>query len=765
MEHVLRPHTSPFPLPKIPIFAPDTEYDHGPFFGYLKRTGWTIEDIVNVNDSLKPRNEIHAVLQTWTYFGIIYEVTAVPIITREFSKVEDGAAILSTCSLPTILTEWMHRESKKSASEKRQHAEHMSECFVMVAEIYDTIYRRDPEFLDSNFHLSIQLLYEYMVRAATLAHEPNSPGESIPPVRYRDLLGVSKVVEQTMKSWCPSEIHQLSELFSVTEMVFASFLNRPGPDKTHWKCGSTKCLAYQVTDEEEYETKHVESDCACEFVHAASDVLANILLKPDGPVPLVSCSKPLRGMDGLLHVELESSKHNTGNVMYVAISHVWSDGLGNNKTNAIPLCQFQRIVSLVSALFQGQNVAFWLDTLCFPLEPKEAYDMALIRMRQSYEAAEKVLVFDRYLLEKDSLEMAPEEIAMRIACGPWNRRLWTLQEGMLARALAFQFRDTAVDLSTWLQQTQEEPATLHSLVFSNVWKNYASLRVFETDSSRKMNIIQAKKALTFRSTSQSDDEPLCLGNLLGVDPEIIVRAGSKSERMKLIYSAIPRHFTSMIFWNSPKLTDPGFGWAPASLMAEGCGRTRTCYENARWNAELGLVVNLPGVLFSRSYLMVPESFRLIVDGQIRLIVQWDARWYARSDLEMRRNIANPTNKRVLNFGILLNKPLRLEVDDSTDAAFFAQACEVVRTDHHGTHVLLVGRVRVYRLECLKQHPDNYCPPKETLLANVRASEPSLRKDGRVQHDLKVSRADKIWQQDNSEIGQGSYHKDSIWCVG
>jgi hypothetical protein len=383
-------------------------------------------------------------------------------------------------------------------------------------------------------------------------------------------------------------------------------------------------------------------------------------------------------------------------------------------------------------------------------------------MRQSYEDADKVLVLDRYLLEQNCSGMSVEEIAMRITCAPWNRRLWTLQEGMLARSLVFQFCDTFVDLNRWIRQNR---ATLKSLIFCQTWRNYASLRVFETEESKKMNIQQAKKALTFRLTSVNDDEPLCLGNLLGLDPDSVVRARSRAERMKLIWRSIPKHFASTLFWSSPKLKDEGYRWAAASLMEEGCGRVQTCSEDARWDAGLGLIVTLPGILFTRSSLTILDSFRLILDGKTRLVVQWDLQWNSRFVTATPYQARTVTSANAAKFAILLVKPLPMEVEDGTDVAFFAQACDVLKIDQHRIDVRILGRVRIYRLEYLKHHPD-------VLISQTYRSEghPTLplqpsEPDEGAQENLRASRADVIWQQDDSsEIAQGTVLEESVWCV-
>jgi len=63
-------------------------------------------------------------------------------------------------------------------------------------------------------------------------------------------------------------------------------------------------------------------------------------------------------------------------------------------------------------------------------------------MRRTYESARKVLVLDSEL-EVASIDTSPEELLMRISCCGWMRRLWTLQEGALAKELFFQFKERA----------------------------------------------------------------------------------------------------------------------------------------------------------------------------------------------------------------------------------------------------------------------------------------------------------------------------------
>src|SRR5205085_2759851 len=106
---------------------------------------------------------------------------------------------------------------------------------------------------------------------------------------------------------------------------------------------------------------------------------------------------------------------------YVAISHVWADGLGNPIENTIPQCQARRLSrhlwtykdgeldsgSLTSSGVQGapvepdrnETIAFWLDTLCIPVSSEHAdlRNESIGKMGKIYQRAEAALVLDKDL--------------------------------------------------------------------------------------------------------------------------------------------------------------------------------------------------------------------------------------------------------------------------------------------------------------------------------------------------------------------------------
>jgi hypothetical protein len=55
----------------------------------------------------------------------------------------------------------------------------------------------------------------------------------------------------------------------------------------------------------------------------------------------------------------------TGDICYVAISHVWADGLGNPFGNALPRCQLIGLQNLAKGVVQASGLdvpaLLWLD--------------------------------------------------------------------------------------------------------------------------------------------------------------------------------------------------------------------------------------------------------------------------------------------------------------------------------------------------------------------------------------------------------------------
>ena len=358
--------------------------------------------------------------------------------------------------------------------------------------------------------------------------------------------------------WCPSMINKLRGKVDSCLLYFVSNTGPPSPGESHSKCLGRQCLASQM-DESTYITKHVCKEGNCGEVRADKKELFKIL--QEGAIPLIYSNHDQNASQISLHRDDRCSQ-------YVAISHVWSDGLGNLRDNALPQCQLARLSELVNSLYEPRSrpIPFWVDTICCPVEPEEATNMAIVQMRKTYLAADKVLVLDSYIEVTDRTAADVERI-LRILCCGWTRRLWTLQEGALANALYFQFPDGPYDLDaavTRLRECVRSSEYVHVLdhmrEFHDSW-NRGSLE------SPTTVIPRLSRALRYRATSVPEDEALCLATLFGLNMEKIVKV-RPCDRMKQFWSLVANPPAGLIFWTGLKLEEPGLQWAPKSFLPE-----------------------------------------------------------------------------------------------------------------------------------------------------------------------------------------------------
>ncbi|MCJ1279352.1 hypothetical protein MMC21_007176 [Puttea exsequens] len=155
--------------------------------------------------------------------------------------------------------------------------------------------------------------------------------------------------------------------------------------------------------------------------------------------------------------EIRAEDGANGRLPYIAISHVWSQGLGNNRSNAIWLCQLRRLQRYANRLVPRvlRPIPLWIDTICVPLAA-DARMAAIKSMDAVYQNALAVLVVDNTLTDFDlapvleierqkwengaeqGLEGWQKELLMRIKASPWAQRLWTYNEAYLAQQLYFQ---------------------------------------------------------------------------------------------------------------------------------------------------------------------------------------------------------------------------------------------------------------------------------------------------------------------------------------
>ncbi|KAI7482044.1 hypothetical protein KC351_g6005 [Hortaea werneckii] len=282
---------------------------------------------------------------------------------------------------------------------------------------------------------------------------------------------------------------------------------------------------------------------------------------------------------------------------YVALSHVWAEGLGNPIANALPLCQLNYVYKWVEQLrlepgIQQGKLLVWLDTLCCTVSSPKHRNMCLQQMQQIYREAKAVLILDAQL----AYFFRPGARFRRDLCP-------AAVLDLDAAALDFAGRGTG-------------SATLGPIGRSSgIASCIISLRLCLSDDDknngqREPSLVDVHMAFRNRSVSVPSDEALCLCTCLAIDQTIVVQA-SNDERLAAFWSAM-RHAgrtvpNSLLFFNGPRHAQEGLRWAPISFL--GSTSSWSGLRKAKFTDEVahispkGLLVYLPAIEISISQVL------------------------------------------------------------------------------------------------------------------------------------------------------------------
>ncbi|KAI0651212.1 hypothetical protein C8Q79DRAFT_1100056 [Trametes meyenii] len=378
--------------------------------------------------------------------------------------------------------------------------------------------------------------------------------------------------------WCPYTASMGFLLGLVDPSLMSNLVKLPpyirsAPDE-HKDCNESACVFYIIADTDAYVPRHVHPACACGYIKPSLDDLVRLL--SEGIVPVIA-------YDGNALRVLPS--HGTP---YVAISHVWADGMGSTTEEGLPTCVVERIAALVKTLLP-EPCAFWLDSLCVP-STRSVRKRAIKLMARTYEEASKVLVIDLGIRMQCSVHKSWEENLFRIAMSAWMRRVWTLQEGLLARELWFEFSEGPVDVeaqigtknatdalpdsstpydTSWAPSAQfPVPPHLLPLWHIPVLRFRASNELSE--AGHNLPLGEAITLLASRATTRAEDELLAISTLHPpqVDIDVLLSIGghdAAQERMKSYFLQLREVSLWFPMWMMPRLQLPGFTWAPRAL--------------------------------------------------------------------------------------------------------------------------------------------------------------------------------------------------------
>ncbi|OAP58045.1 hypothetical protein AYL99_07135 [Fonsecaea erecta] len=215
---------------------------------------------------------------------------------------------------------------------------------------------------------------------------------------------------------------------------------------------------------------------------------------------------------------------------------------------------------------------FWIDTLCIPAYGKnqpELRRVAISKLRDTYANATAILVLDSWLLSSKIASRHDVDILTQIFASHWNRRLWTFQEGALAKSLYVQFADGAYDVDRGVKRLElMQDLTLEYTLKPPVFARYFSLRGFKRSArgcSMAVKLSALFAAFRHRQTSNPSDEAICLATLLELPIEEILLA-PKEEKMELMWRLVTRVPRDFVFYTGDTFEQKGLRWAPRTLL-------------------------------------------------------------------------------------------------------------------------------------------------------------------------------------------------------
>ncbi|KAI9771240.1 MAG: hypothetical protein M1839_002824 [Geoglossum umbratile] len=434
--------------------------------------------------------ELLAATQLFLYFGLLVEAFAVGgvyIDPKKFvTQSSRGSPIVTTSALTEYICYWHLNVDCLSSAVKNRHLDQLLTLFGIAAAWLTAWGSRlrfvDPppsrqtgysiRFFKDCHHpsypraqavlLSIRILCETLHTACKVAYSSASIPIEMPKhriIRSTFMQGSSEFVDQLMLDagrhlyFCAelkAFVLTLADKGGVQMKLRTVDRNRLGRD--HSRCTRQRC--YRLV-EYPYFPGHLRTGCECQNVSTCSkegtgDGIVSIIRQ--GSIPLIRI-RPHAPDNELLELSSYDPKGSpSSRPAYVAISHVWSDGMGNRAGNYLPACQIRELQYSVNfahnnrqgmdeAAFNAmEDVYFWIDTLCIPRHHQKEKKRAIQSMADIYRNSALVLVIDKGIQRSD-LATSLEDRLMIVAESNWGRRLWTLQESRLAPKLCFNFAD------------------------------------------------------------------------------------------------------------------------------------------------------------------------------------------------------------------------------------------------------------------------------------------------------------------------------------
>lgn len=460
MDHLAYPTKPCRPYPRFPCLCLDDSSRQG--LGIFEAEYYGLDQSLFLDGTPPHPRDCGGFLQAWLWFGTLRTVFGIAGLTFRLddflcTETEDEITPvhLSTKHLHLYFWQWVAAQNELEENDRHAQLQLLDDCIRGVYTVLRRYTVSDAPYVASN--LKTHEHDEYMaddedthvLLAITIL------AEAIDAARFDVYRGYefqsfswqeSLIVRQWLldAGWCPNELVWLVDSFTtshVQTLLYLSTIDRAVLGKDHSECSAAHCHYIKI-DYDTYRADHADEGCECSDISLSAQDRGDMYdMIRRGEAPLIFAQETSDGTKCMLH----KSETPMSRPIFVAISHVWSDRLGNLRQNALPACQIKRIQGYVNDLYPNLEIAvpFWIDTICIPRD-FELRRLAINSMRTVYETAHKVLVLDKSLTNVASAS-PPEELLVRIKVATWSQRLWTFHESGLAVRLHFQFKDGSLN--------------------------------------------------------------------------------------------------------------------------------------------------------------------------------------------------------------------------------------------------------------------------------------------------------------------------------
>lgn len=562
------------------------------------------------------REEASTFLQSWLFFGLL---RAIFIDDQKFQSdefVREDRKYLSTEKLQEFLERWQHRirKSPHKCGELIRAQLVLKEAHSLVTQHCSAKGTENlaPEWLvDEEVELSIIVLGQALTDA--LAQIQQNEGIKLPGGWRDDFLhnqgwGYSRLVlrELGYRSWCKKNIEMLKLLLRGNVIGLLLTNNYSPLYRYHLLCSEKKCIA-RYADERldncdflslknleeskgsppKLDPCHYKVSCACEMI--ASDPRRLTAIIDNGNVPLLQYDVSRKQ---LKIVEMEG-----WNKEFSVLSHVWEDGLGNDR-NAVYRCVLELLAKTFAGNDPGEHVSsplnpnhlFWLDVLAIPIGDKYTTQRRQVigKIHEIYKRARSTYVLELGMLK--SKADSSFSAAIRITTSLWMTKIWTLQEAFLSSDLQFVFSDKLLPLRDFQSRLRLDDFTLHKSLLK-VARAFEELILQPQRPRIEANeqyvdadfVASVWRAVRLRDATVNADEPLALAILFNLDTTAFVDESLAAQQENIPEAELENRMCTLlqmlanlqpcaippgiIFLPGEKLSRGGFRWAPRTWLS------------------------------------------------------------------------------------------------------------------------------------------------------------------------------------------------------